>query len=67
MKQVKITINEDGSVESEAFGFIGDDCIQATEWLDNLFENKMERHLKDSYYETDFTKLVEGIPSEYCG
>jgi hypothetical protein len=67
-KKVVITFGKDGSVRSEAFGFKGESCKEATAFLDPLFGEGKET-LKPSYHETEEEKnnLVDGLPSGNCG
>ena len=64
-KKVEIIFGNDGSVKVEAFGFQGASCEEATEFLDELFGKSKRKH-KDSYYE-ESEKIVDGLPSGYCG
>lgn len=64
-KQVKILLGKDGSIKVEAQGFKGGTCEDATAFLDDLF-GVSKRDYKSSYYE-DSDKLVDPLPSGYCG
>jgi hypothetical protein len=69
-KRVVITVGKDGSVRVEAFGFVGGECVDATQFLDKLFGEPKKRKLKDSFYKeknksTDF--MIDGLPSGHCG
>jgi hypothetical protein len=64
-KRVVIRIGKDGSVKSEVMGAKGPECEGMTAFLDKLLGKKTTQH-KPSYYEEP-DKLVNGIPSGYCG
>jgi hypothetical protein len=66
-KRVEILLGADGSVKVEAFGFTGASCKEATEFLDDLFGSPSSVDLKDEYFSTDKTTVVDGLPSGYCG
>lgn len=66
-KRVEIILGADGSVKVEALGFTGTSCLEATEFLDDLFGSPSSVDLKDEYYSTDKTTVVDGLPSGYCG
>jgi len=52
MAEIILTFNEDGSVTKETKGFIGKECVDKTEFLEEaLGKKKGERRLKASYYE----------------
>jgi hypothetical protein len=66
-KKVKIILGKNGSVRVEAEGFKGGSCEKATAFIDELFEKK-KRVYKDSYYEEeDGDKVLDGLPSGWCG
>jgi len=68
MPQVKITLGKDGSIKAEGIDFKGSNCMEATKILDQLFGKAVKTELKDEYYqEEDGIKVIEGLPSGWCG
>ena len=63
MKKVEIILGKDGSIKTEAFGFKGSTCEEATAFIDELF-GYGERNHKPEYFESD---EITGILGEYCG
>ncbi len=65
-KKVVITFGKDGSVQVEAFGYVGTTCEEATAFLDELFGKPENKKLKDSYH-AQKEVVADGLPSGYCG
>jgi hypothetical protein len=69
-RKVVITFSKDGTLKEEAFGFKGESCKAATNWLRDLFPVDVEVE-KASFFETETEKdreiLCQGFPSEWCG
>lgn len=65
MKTVKITLHDDGSIEVDASGFVGPECIEATDFLKKIFGKTVIEIKKPEYYETK--KIADSIPGNYCG
>ena len=65
-KRVEVIFNRDGSVTVDAKNFQGQACEKATEFLEKIFGSG-ERKYKDSYYQEEEVKLVDGLPSGFCG
>lgn len=65
-KKVEIILGKDGSVTVEAFGFKGASCLEAVEFLNNLYGDAKTLTEKDSMDEVEDV-LCEGLPSGWCG
>ncbi|MGN6556203.1 MAG: DUF2997 domain-containing protein [Verrucomicrobiota bacterium] len=57
MKQIKVIISEDGSVEIEAVGFKGNSCERATAALEKALGVKTGGKKKPEYRQEDKTHL----------
>lgn len=51
MKQIKVTVNEDGSLEIEAVGYKGNACEKATAALEKALGVPGKRTKKPEYYQ----------------
>lgn len=62
MKRITFTFKEDGSVDTDANGFLGDECIKTTEKLLSTLETKLvERKTKvEIHAKTKDSALVRG-------
>jgi hypothetical protein len=65
--KIVITISKTGEVRREAFGFKGESCLKESKFLDDLFGKPDKEELKESFYETEEDKLIDGLPSGWCG
>ena len=69
-KRVELTIGKDGSVRREVFGFKGESCFKATEWLDKIYGTPEKTVKKESYNleeEVQTDNLTDSLPSGWCG
>lgn len=51
MKQIKVTVNEDGSLEIEAVGYKGNACEKATAALEKALGVAGKRTKKPEFYQ----------------
>ncbi len=53
MPEIKLTFEWDGkTVHKETEGFVGNECIEKTEFIEKAFGNKTEnREMKSEYYQ----------------
>lgn len=58
MKQIKVTVNEDGSLEIEAVGYKGSDCTKATEALERALGVVKKRTPKPEMYQKNEQKTA---------
>jgi len=52
VKEVIMLIDQQGNITVEAFGFKGESCLKATEWLEKLGD-KQEVKFKPEYYQKE--------------
>ena len=64
-KKVEITLDKDGGIKVEAFGFVGSSCEEATKFLEELYGEALEKELKEEYWQDE--TLGAHLPSGYCG
>ena len=65
-KRVEIILGKDGSVKSEAFGFKGASCMDATKFLNKCFGDPANQEQKSSFFDKEEV-IAQGLPSGYCG
>lgn len=65
MAKVEILLGNDGSIKSEAFDFKGDDCLKATEFLNELYDDPEEVELKDEFHLKAEARGL--VTNGYCG
>jgi len=65
-KKVEIILGKDGSIKVEAFGFKGASCLEAVEFLKDLYGEADSLTEKDSMNEVS-EKICDGVPSGWCG
>ncbi len=56
MKKIIVKITPEGEIEIEAEGFKGKSCVDATQFLEMIFDGKKNRKLKPEYYEVDYSQ-----------
>lgn len=61
MKQIKVTVNEDGSLEIEAVGYKGNACEKATAALEKALGVAGKRTKKPEYYQANEQSQKAGL------
>ncbi len=60
MKKIEITIDADGGVEVEAFGFHGKGCAQEVDVFANALGEKIEVKKKGEFYQGEPERVKVG-------
>lgn len=56
MREIVFILNQDGTISSEALGFKGKSCKEATEWLEKLLGEITDVKYKPEYYQKEAVK-----------
>jgi len=65
MPKVQITLDKKGGIKADAIDFDGQDCMDATKFLDELFDDAETTEHKLEYYNTSLNK--DKLTSGHCG
>jgi hypothetical protein len=49
MKKIEVTISPEGEIKVEAFGYVGADCVKATEFLNRALGKVKGRSYKPEF------------------
>lgn len=65
MKEIIVDISDEGEIQIETRGFVGDSCLAESQFIKELLGKEIHKQLTPAYYDTNKKTVRKYLP--LCG